>query len=93
MKPFACIKIDRSLQEISGIAPTGYEYREYKNWRGIPQPKRCPFCNSAKGEVRKVRGGFEGLCPNCGAVGPKRESQKEALRAWNGKAIQDGKKI
>jgi hypothetical protein len=20
----------------SGIAPTGYEYREYKNWRGIP---------------------------------------------------------
>ena len=27
----------------SGIAPTGYEYREYKNWRGIPKPRRCPF--------------------------------------------------
>lgn len=23
----------------SGIAPTGYEYREYKNWRGIPKPR------------------------------------------------------
>ena len=22
----------------SGIAPIGYEYREYKNWRGIPKP-------------------------------------------------------
>src|SRR5689334_22058474 len=21
-----------------GIAPTGYVYREYKNWRGIPKP-------------------------------------------------------
>lgn len=28
----------------SGIAPSGYEYREYKNWRGIPKPRRCPFC-------------------------------------------------
>ena len=23
-----------------GIMPTGYEYREYKNWRGIPKPRR-----------------------------------------------------
>lgn len=23
----------------SGIAPTGYQYREYKNWRGIPKPR------------------------------------------------------
>src|ERR1700751_829303 len=58
----------------SGIAPTGYEYREYKNWRGIPKPRRCPFCKSAKGEVRKVRGGYQGVCPNCGAMGPKRRS-------------------
>jgi hypothetical protein len=26
--------------ERTGIIPTGYEYREYKNWRGIPKPKR-----------------------------------------------------
>jgi len=32
----------------SGIAPTGYEYREYKNWRGIPKPRRCPFCKQAR---------------------------------------------
>ena len=68
----------------SGIAPVGYQYREYKNWRGIPKPYRCPFCKSAKGEIRKVKGRFQGVCPNCGAMGPKRESRDEALRAWNG---------
>ena len=69
----------------SGIAPTGYEYREYKNWRGIPKPRRCPFCKQAKGEIRRSRGGFLGVCPNCDAKGPKRESYDEALAAWTGK--------
>ena len=32
-----------------GFARTGYAYREYKNWRGIPKPYRCPFCKLAKG--------------------------------------------
>ena len=64
--------------------PTGYEYREYKNWRGIPKPRRCPFCK-VKGEIRKGRKGFQGVCPNCGATGPRRESYDEALLAWNGK--------
>jgi len=68
-----------------GITPTGYQYREYKNWRGIPKPRRCPFCKRAKGEIRKARGGFLGVCPNSRATGPKRESRDEALRAWNGK--------
>jgi hypothetical protein len=71
--------------ERAGITPTGYEYREYKNWRGIPKPRRCPFCKKAKGEVRKVRGAFQGVCPSCGATGPKRGSYDEALLAWNGK--------
>jgi hypothetical protein len=44
----------------SGVAPNGYQYREYKNWRGIPKPRRCPFCKQVKGEIRKVRGGFQG---------------------------------
>ena len=51
--------------------PTGYEYREYKNWRGIPRPRRCPFCNQAKGEIRKANRMYQGVCPNCGATGPK----------------------
>lgn len=67
----------------SGIVPTGYQYREYKNWRGIPQPLRCPFCKQAKGEIRRSRG-FLGVCPNCGAKGPKRESYDEALRSGMG---------
>jgi rubrerythrin len=69
----------------SGVTPNGYQYRECKNWRGIPKPRRCPFCKQAKGEIRKVRGGFQGVCPNCGATGPKRESYDEALMAWNGR--------
>ena len=40
----------------SGHPGDGYEYREYKNWRGIPKPRRCPFCKQAKGEIRKVEG-------------------------------------
>ena len=56
----------------SGVAPTGYEYREYKNWRGIPKPRRCPFCKQAKGDIRRSRGRFLGVCPNCDATGPKR---------------------
>ena len=68
----------------AGTSPTGYEYREYKNWRGIPKPKRCLFCKQVKGGIRKVRGGFQGYCPNCAATGPKRESYDDALRAWMG---------
>ena len=71
--------------EKSGFAPTGYEYREYKNWRGIPKPGRCPFCKGSKGQVRRVKGGYQGVCPNCGATGPKWESYNEALMAWNGR--------
>jgi hypothetical protein len=69
----------------SGVVPMGYEYREYKNWRGIPKPRRCPFCKQAKGEIQRSRGGFLGVCPNCDARGPKRGSRDEALAAWNGK--------
>lgn len=68
-----------------GIMPTGYEYRDYKNWRGIPNPRRCPFCKQVKGEIRKVRSGFQGYCPQFGATGPKREDFDEPLMAWNGK--------
>jgi hypothetical protein len=72
--------------ERSGIMPIGYEYREYKNWRGIPKPRRCPFCKRAKGEIRRAKRMYQGVCPKCGAMGPKREGYDEALKAWNGKA-------
>ena len=57
-----------------GVRPTCYVYREYKNWRGIPKPRRYPFCKQAKGQIRKTRGMFQGVCLSCGASGPKRES-------------------
>jgi hypothetical protein len=69
----------------SGVTPTGYQYRESKNWRGILKPRRCPFCKRAKGVIRRARGAFASVCPNCHASGPKRETHEEALRAWNGK--------
>jgi hypothetical protein len=37
----------------SGISPTGYEYREYKNWRGIPRPRCCPFCEQVKAKFER----------------------------------------
>jgi hypothetical protein len=79
--------LDSIPAERAGITPTGYEYREYKNWRGIPKPRRCPFCKRAKGEIRKVKGTYQGVCPNCGATGPKRGRSDEALSAWNGRAL------
>ena len=71
--------------ERAGIMPAGYEYREYKNWRGIPKPRRRPFRKQAKGEVRKVKLLYQRVCPNCGATGPKRGSYDGALMAWNEK--------
>jgi hypothetical protein len=53
----------------SGIAPVGYEYREYKNWRGIPKPRCCPFCKEAKGEVRKGQGRVPRLLSELGSNG------------------------
>jgi len=70
-------------ERASGVAPIGYEYRPYPTAPKRPRP--CPFCRKARGEIRKVRGGFQGVCPDCGSTGPKRESRDEALGAWNGK--------
>jgi hypothetical protein len=75
-------KIAAFLDSIS-MESTGYEYKPYPT---PPKPIRpCPFCRKARGEIRKVRSGFQGVCPVCGATGPWRESHGEALRAWNGK--------
>jgi hypothetical protein len=51
-----------------------------------PDTRRHPFCRGVRGEIRKLREKpFQGLCPKCGATGPKRESHQEALRVWNGR--------
>ena len=60
----------------SGIAPAGYEYKPYPAAPKRPRP--CPFCRLMRGKIEKVRGGFQGVCPNCDARGPKRKSQDEA---------------
>ena len=86
-KPITAFLDSLPRENGSGIAPLGYEYREYKNWRGIPKPRRCPFCKEAKGEIRRKSGGFLGVRPNCGATGPRRDNQDDALRAWNGKGF------
>jgi hypothetical protein len=45
----------------------------------------CPFCRKARGKLPKLGATlFQGVCPKCGASGPKRGSHQEALRAWNG---------
>src|SRR5260370_25722418 len=49
-----------SRENGSGIAPICYEYREYKNSRGIPKLRRCPFCKQATREFRKICGGLFG---------------------------------
>jgi|SRR5215469_939857 len=69
----------RLTGESRPASQSGYEYREYKGWRGIPKPRRCPFCKQAKGEIRSTRGGFRGVCPKCGATEPKREIREEDL--------------
>src|SRR5260370_12287409 len=66
----------------SGIAPNGYEYREYKNWRGIPKPRRCTFCKQAKGDIRRSRGGVLWGSPNSAARAPKPGSPAAAPSAW-----------
>lgn len=73
--------------EKSGIASTGTSI-EVQELARHSAAETLPVLQSSKGEIRKVRGGFQGMWPKSGASGPKKESHDEALRAWNGKANQ-----
>ncbi len=70
-----------------GIRPV--EPVPYKITRPLQQvryARLCPFCRKARGKIRKLHAAsFQGACPKCGATGPKRESDQQALRAWNGR--------
>jgi transcriptional regulator with XRE-family HTH domain len=70
-----------------GIRPV--EVVPYKITKPIQQvryARLCPFCRKERGKIRKLgAASFQGVCPKCGATGPKREGHQEALRAWNGR--------
>ena len=74
-----------------GIRPI--ELAPYKIIRPLQQvryARLCPFCRKARGKIRKVNSAsFQGACPKCGASGPKRASEQLALRAWNGRELQN----
>jgi hypothetical protein len=54
--------------------------------RKLHYARLCPFCRKTRGKIRATsRKQFQGICPKCGATGPVRESQQEAMRAWNGR--------
>jgi hypothetical protein len=46
--------------------------------RQLHYARLCPFCRKARGKIRKLRATlFQGVCPKCGATGPKRESHRK----------------
>ena len=47
----------------SGIMPTGYECREYKNWRGIPKTAALSVLQKGKGRDPEGKPGLSGLLP------------------------------
>ncbi len=70
-----------------GIRPTEtVPYKIIKPIQRVRYARLCPFCRKAKGKIRKLgAASFQGVCPQCGASGPKRGGHQEALRAWNGR--------
>jgi transcriptional regulator with XRE-family HTH domain len=86
LRRFLDAEAKRPLQG-DGIRPV--EPVPYKIIRPIQQvryARLCPFCRKTRGKIRKLRAAsFQGVCPKCGATGPKREGHQEALRAWNGR--------
>lgn len=71
----------------NGIKPTDpVPIKIIEPLRFVFRARLCPFCRKARGEIRPVsRKQFHGICPKCGATGPRREHHQEALRAWNGR--------
>ncbi len=49
----------------------------------------CPFCGETPYEAEKYYDRNEDVriwCDHCGGLGPGRETTKEAISAWNGRA-------
>jgi transcriptional regulator with XRE-family HTH domain len=62
-----------------GIRPI--ETVPYKITRPLQQvryARLCPFCRKERGKIRKLGAAlFQGVCPKCGATGPKREDTRK----------------
>ena len=75
LRRFLDAETKRPLQG-DGIRPV--ETAPYKIIRPIQQiryARICPFCRKEQGRIRKLgAASFQGVCPKCGASGPKRES-------------------
>ena len=44
----------------------------------------CPFCGEVSNFVSRPGGAYSVTCGNCGARGPVKLNQPEALEAWEG---------
>lgn len=60
--------------------------------------KLCPFCGSencetftriAKTEYGLVSGPLYVMCKDCSCKGPKKDSEEEAVKAWNSRAQEE----
>jgi hypothetical protein len=86
LRRFLDSEAKRSAQG-DGIRPVEpVPYKIIKPVQQVRYARICPFCRKARGKIRKLgTASFQGVCPKCGATGPKRESHQESLRAWNGR--------
>jgi Lar family restriction alleviation protein len=49
-----------------------------------PPPKPCPFCGGRPTNEEPIYDGrYKMECSDCHAVGPRRQTEAEALAAWN----------
>ena len=51
--------------------PSGYEYREYKNWRGIPKPRRAHFARVLRARHERAMEAFKSEVAAGGYIGGK----------------------
>src|SRR5882724_1500182 len=81
VRPFLAAEAKRNADG-NGIRPI--ERVPFKIVRPVQQlryARFCPFCRKARGKIRKLGADlFQGVCPKCGATGPKRGSHQKALR-------------
>ena len=86
LRRFLDAEAKRPLQG-DGIRPIEtVPYKIVRPLQRVRYARLCPFCRKERGKIRKLgAASFQGVCPKCGATGPKREGHQEALRAWNGR--------
>ncbi len=52
-------------------------FKIVKPAKQVRYARLCPFCRKARGKIRKLgAASFQGVCPKCGAIGPKRDSHQ-----------------